>query len=182
MTFEETPIPGAWLIGLKQHADERGFFARLFSADEFAQRGLASSFVQVNNSLSVEEGTLRGMHYQLPPSAEVKLVRCVSGSLFDVALDLRPDSPTFKQWFGAELSAANRAMIYVPEGCAHGILTLERDTEVVYFVSAPYDPERERGVRWDDPEFAIEWPREPRVLSEKDRSQRDFDPAWHLPA
>ena len=181
MTFEETPIPAAWLVGLERHGDERGFFARLFCADVFAGHGLAATFVQVNDSLSLERGTLRGMHYQLPPAAEVKLVRCVRGALYDVVLDLRPDSPTFKRSFGVELSAENRLMLYVPEGCAHGFLTLEPKTEAVYFVTAPYSPERERGVRWNDPAFAIEWPFEPAVLSDKDRDQRDFDPAWHLP-
>jgi dTDP-4-dehydrorhamnose 3,5-epimerase len=181
MTFDETQIPGAWLLGLEPRGDERGFFARLFCAEEFAEHGLATSFVQVNNSLSVERGTLRGMHYQLPPAAEVKLVRCVRGSLLDVVLDLRPESPAFKSWFGAELSAENRLMMYVPEGCAHGLLTLEPDTEAVYFVTAPYSPEHERGIRWNDPEFGIEWPFEPNVLSDKDRDQRDFDPGWHLP-
>jgi dTDP-4-dehydrorhamnose 3,5-epimerase len=181
MTFDETPIPGAWLVGLERRGDERGFFARLFCAEEFGAHGLATSFVQVNNSLSVERGTLRGMHYQLPPAAEVKLVRCVRGALLDVVLDLRPDSPTFKSWYGAELSAENRLMMYVPEGCAHGLLTLEPDTEAVYFVTAPYSPEHERGVRWNDPEFGIEWPFEPSLLSDKDRDQRDFDPRWHLP-
>jgi dTDP-4-dehydrorhamnose 3,5-epimerase len=182
MTFDETPIPGAWLVGLERRGDERGFFARLFCTEEFAAHGLATSFVQVNNSLTVERGTLRGMHYQLPPAAEVKLVRCVHGSLLDVVLDLRPDSPTFKSSFAAELSAENRLMMYVPEGCAHGFLTLEPDTETVYFMTAPYSPEHERGVRWNDPEFGIDWPFEPSVLSDKDRGQPDFDPGWHLPA
>jgi dTDP-4-dehydrorhamnose 3,5-epimerase len=181
MTFDETPISGAWLVGLERRGDERGFFARLFCTEEFAAHGLATSFVQVNNSLSVERGTLRGMHYQLPPAAEVKLVRCVRGALLDVVLDLRPESPTFRSWYGAELSAENRLMMYVPGGCAHGLLTLEPDTEAVYFVTAPYSPEHERGVRWNDPEFGIEWPFEPKVLSDKDRDQRDFDPGWHLP-
>src|SRR6266508_990359 len=180
MTFDETPIPGAWLVGLERRGDERGFFARLFCAEEFAEYGLASSFVQVNNSLTVERGTLRGMHYQLPPAAEVKLMRCVRGSLLDVLLDLRPESPTFKASFAAELSAENRVMMYVPEGCAHGFLTIEPDTETIYLVTAPYSPEHERGVRWNDPEFGIEWPFEPRVLSDRDRDQRDFDPGWHL--
>lgn len=181
MIFEQTPIPGAWLVALEPSADERGFFARLFSADEFAAHGLRTTFVQVNDSLSVERGTLRGLHYQLPPAAEAKLVRCVQGALFDVVLDLRPGSATFRRWFGTELSAENRRMMYVPEGCAHGLLTLAPRTEALYFVSAPYSPEHERGIRWDDPAFAIEWPFEPAVISAKDRAQRDFDPAWHLP-
>ena len=181
MTFDETPIPGAWLVGLERQGDDRGFFARLFCAGEFAARSLVTTFVQVNDSLSVERGTLRGMHYQLPPDAEAKLVRCVRGAVYDVVLDLRPDSPAFKRSYGAELSADSRLMMYVPEGCAHGLLTLEPETEVVYFVSAPYSPERERGIRWDDPVFGIEWPFRPAVLSDKDRDQRDFDPTWHLP-
>jgi dTDP-4-dehydrorhamnose 3,5-epimerase len=179
--FDETPIPGAWLVELELRGDERGFFARLFDTEEFAAHGLEERFVQVNDSLSAERGTLRGMHYQLPPAQEVKLVRCVRGSLHDVVLDLRPDSATFSRSFGIELSAENRRMMYVPEGCAHGFVTLEPETEVVYFVTAPYDPLLERGVRWDDPRFGIEWPLEPRVLSDKDRAQGDFDPAWHLP-
>jgi dTDP-4-dehydrorhamnose 3,5-epimerase len=179
--FDETPISGAWLIGLELRGDDRGCFARLFDTDEFASHGLAEQFVQVNDSLSATKGTLRGMHYQLPPAAEVKLVRCVRGALHDVVLDLRPDSATFGRSFGVELSAENRWMMYVPQGCAHGFVTLEPDTEVVYFVTAPYDPELERGVRWDDPRFGIKWPIEPDVVSEKDRTQRDFDPAWHLP-
>jgi dTDP-4-dehydrorhamnose 3,5-epimerase len=174
MTYEKTPIPGAWVVGLEPHSDERGFFARLFCADEFAQRGLATDFVQISDSLSTERGTLRGMHYQVAPGAEAKLVRVVRGSLFDVVLDLRPDSDAFKRWFGVELSAENRLMMYVPEGCAHGFLTLEPETEVVYFVSAPYSAELARGVRWNDPQFGIVWPSPPRVISERDRSFPDF--------
>ncbi len=181
MIFEETSIHGAWLVKLEPRGDERGFFARVFCTDEFSERGLVPSFVQVNDSLSVEQGTLRGMHYQLPPATEVKVVRCIRGALWDVILDLRQDSPTFKRWFAAELSAENRQMMYVPAGCAHGFITLEPNTESFYFVTARYSPEDERGVRWNDPEFAIEWPAEPVVMSDRDRDQRDFDPAWHLP-
>jgi len=136
--------------------------------------------VQVNNSLSAQKGTLRGMHYQLAPRAETKLVRCIRGALYDVILDLRPDSPTFGQSFGAELSAENRRMMVVPKGFAHGFITLADDTEAFYFVDEFYAPEQERGVRWDDPRFAISWPLAPVVLSDKDREHRDFDPAWHL--
>lgn len=181
MTFEETPIPGALLVGVEPRGDERGFFARMFCSDEFGAQGLATRFVQVNDSLSVERGTLRGLHYQLPPAAEVKLVRCVRGAMFDVVVDLRPGSPAFKRSFAARLTAEDRRMMYVPEGCAHGFLTLEPNTEAIYLVSAPFSPEQERGVRWDDPQFGIEWPIEPAVLSDRDRGQRDFDPAWHLP-
>jgi dTDP-4-dehydrorhamnose 3,5-epimerase len=174
MTFEETPIPGAWLVGLEQTIDERGFFARLFCSDEFAERGLATEFAQISDSLSTERGTLRGMHYQAAP-AEAKLVRCIRGSIFDVAIDLRADSPTFKQWFSVELSAENRLMVYVPEGCAHGFLTLEADTELLYFITAPYQAEYQRGVRWDDPAFAIDWPTAPALVSVRDRSFPDFE-------
>lgn len=165
MTFEKTPVPGVWVVELEKRGDERGFFARVFDDGEFAARGLVSHWVNVNNSLSSERGTLRGMHYQLAPAAEVKLVRCVRGALFDVALDLATGA-----WFGTELTAENRRMLYVPEGCAHGFLTLEPDTEAFYFTSAHYSPEHERGARWDDPAYGIEWPFEPAVLSEKDRA------------
>jgi len=178
--FDESPLAGVFTVDLERKGDERGFFARLFCEEEFAAHGLPARFAQINNSLSVERGTLRGMHYQLAPAAETKVVRCVRGALWDVALDLRESSPTFGRWFAAELSAENRQMMVVPEGCAHGFLTLEPDTEAIYLVTHPYSAELERGVRWNDPRFAIEWPFEPVVLSDKDRGQRDFDPAWHL--
>jgi dTDP-4-dehydrorhamnose 3,5-epimerase len=180
MIFTETPLTGAFLIDLEKRGDERGFFARAFCEREFAEHGLPSRFVQVNNSLSAEKGTLRGMHYQLAPKAETKLVRCIRGALYDVILDLRSDSPTFGQSFGAELSAENRRMMVVPKGFGHGFITLADDTEAFYFVDEFYAPELERGVRWDDPRFAISWPLAPVVLSDKDRGHRDFDPAWHL--
>ena len=182
MIFTETPLKGAYLIDLERRGDERGFFARAFCEREFAGHGLVDRFVQANNSLTAREGTLRGMHYQLAPRAETKMVRCIRGSLYDVVLDLRRDSPTFGQSFGAELSADNRRMMYVPKGFAHGFFTLTDDAEALYFVDEVYAPECERGVRWDDPRFAIAWPGEPAVLSDKDRSWRDFDPAWHLSA
>jgi len=182
MIFQETPIPGAYLIDLERRGDDRGFFARTFCEREFGEHGLVTRFVQVNNSLSAERGTLRGMHYQLAPKAETKLVRCIRGALYDVILDIRPDSPTFGQSFGAELSAENRRMMYVPKGFAHGFITLEDATEAFYFVDEFYGPELERGIRWNDPKFRIEWPIEPLVISEKDRNHRDFDPAWHLNA
>jgi dTDP-4-dehydrorhamnose 3,5-epimerase len=180
MKFISTPIPGAFLIELEKRGDDRGFFARAFCEQEFAAQGLATKFVQVNNSLSAFRGTLRGLHYQLPPKAETKLVRCIRGSLWDVILDLREDSPTFGHSFAAELSAENRLMMYVPKGFAHGFITLENDTEAFYFADEFYAPAHERGVRWNDPRFAIEWPMAPEVISDKDRDQRDFDPAWHL--
>ena len=180
MKFVETPLPGAFLIELEKREDDRGFFARFFCEREFAEQGLETRFVQINNSLSRDEGTLRGMHYQLEPAAEVKVIRALSGALWDVILDLRQDSPTFGRHFGAELSGENRGMMYVPRGFAHGFLTLAPDTESLYLVSEFYAPELERGVRWNDPRFAIEWPAEPRIVSEKDSSQPDFDPTHHL--
>jgi len=170
MIFEETPLPGAYLIHLEKMGDERGFFARLFCSDEFAKRGLESRFVQVNNSVSAEAGTLRGMHYQVAPDEEVKLVRCIRGTLYDQILDVRPESPTYGQSFGAELSAENRTMMYVPRGFAHGFLTLETDTEVLYLVSNAYAPESERGLHWE----SAQWPSRPTRLSEKDKNHPIF--------
>ncbi len=181
MIFQETALPGAYLIDLEKRGDERGFFARVFCEREFAAHGLITRFVQVNNSLSADRGTLRGMHYQLPPHAETKVVRCIRGALWDVILDLRPNSPTFGKSVGVELSAENRRMIYVPKGFAHGFLTLKDDSEAFYFTDEFYAPESERGLRWDDPRFGLEWPMAPTVISEKDRAHRNFDPAFHLP-
>ncbi len=180
MKFTETKIPGAWLIDLEKRGDDRGFFARAFCENEFGAHGLVTRFVQVNNSLSAQKGTLRGMHYQLAPKGETKVVRCIRGALYDVILDLRQGSPTFGQSFGAELTAENRRMMYVPKGFAHGFITLADDTEAFYFVDEFYAPDRERGVRYDDPKFRIEWPIAPVVVSDKDKGHRDFDPAWHL--
>lgn len=179
MKFNETPLYGARLIELEKQGDDRGFFARLFCEREFASAGLEPRYVQMNNALSSKAGTLRGLHYQLPPSAEVKVVRCIKGKLWDVIVDLRPDSPTFKQSFGAELSAENRVMMYVPRGFAHAVLTLVDDTEAIYLDSAFYGPKDERGVRWNDPEFGIKWPMQPTEVSPKDAQWPDFDPAFH---
>ena len=180
MIFKELAVKGAYAIDLEKRGDERGFFARTFCVKEFGELGLATDFLQVNNSLSAEAGTLRGMHYQLAPHAETKLVRCVRGGLYDMILDLRPDSPTFGVSAGLELTAENRTMMYCPQGCAHGFLTLEPDTEAFYFVDAYYAPDAERGVRWDDPKFSLQWPREPAIISEKDRAHPDFSPETHL--
>jgi dTDP-4-dehydrorhamnose 3,5-epimerase len=174
MLFKETPLHGSYLIELEKRSDERGFFARLFCAQEFAAQGLEHRFLQANNSLSLQKGTLRGLHYQLEPMAETKLVRCLSGALYDVILDLRPQSPTFGRHFGATLSAENRLMMYVPRGFAHGFLSLEDNTEILYFVSQYYSKELERGIRWDDPRFQIAWPEPPLLISERDRSHPDF--------
>ena len=180
MIFTETPLKGCFVIDLEKKGDDRGFFARAFCEKEFAAHNLVTRFVQINNSLSAAKGTLRGMHYQLAPKAETKVVRCIRGALYDVALDLRKDSPTFGQSYGAELTAENRRMLYVPKGFAHGFLTLAPDTEAFYFVDEFYSPENERGVRYNDPKFNIHWPAEPTVLSDKDKNQKSFDPAWHL--
>jgi dTDP-4-dehydrorhamnose 3,5-epimerase len=180
MIFTSTPLNGAYLIDLETRGDERGFFARAYCEQEFKAQGLATRFVQVNDSLSRQRGTLRGMHYQLAPKAETKLVRCIRGAIYDVILDLRVKSPTFGVSFGAELTAENRRMMYVPKGFAHGFITLVDDTEAFYFVDEFYAPQFERGVRWNDPRFNIEWPSFPSVLSEKDANQSDFRPDWHL--
>ncbi|MGK5594541.1 MAG: dTDP-4-dehydrorhamnose 3,5-epimerase [Parachlamydiaceae bacterium] len=182
MLFHPTKLPGAYLIDLEKKGDERGFFARFFCTKEFGNYHLETNFIQVNNSLSAKKGTLRGIHYQLAPKSEVKIVRCIQGALFDVIVDLRPDSETFGQWFGAELSAENRRMMYVPRGFGHAFLTLENDTEALYMVSEAYSPECERGLRWDDPRFNIEWPTTPVVISEKDKNHPFFDASYHLNA
>lgn len=180
MRFQATPLAGAYEIELELKGDSRGFFARQFCTQEFAQQGLATAFVQVNTSQSVHQGTLRGLHYQLGEAAETKMVRCLRGAIWDVILDLRPDSPTFGRWHGMELSADNRKMAYIPKGCAHGFLSLTPDTEIFYFVDQFYHPTLERGVRWNDPRFAIAWPAQPTVLSDRDQAHPDFDPDYHL--
>lgn len=180
MIFTETPLKGAYLIDIEKRGDERGFFARVFCKNELGALSLDTNIVQINNSTSAKKGTLRGMHYQLAPYAETKIVRCIKGALYDVILDLREDSPTFGKWFGAELTAENRRMMYVPKGFAHGFLTLTNDVEAFYMVTEFYNPQAERGIRWNDPKFQIEWPFEPIVLSEKDKTWQDFHPAYHL--
>jgi dTDP-4-dehydrorhamnose 3,5-epimerase len=179
MRFIATPLAGAHLIGLEPVADDRGFFARAFCEREFAAAGLETRFVQANTTLSRSKGTLRGFHYQLPPAAEVKMVRCLRGAVYDVIVDLRPDSPTFKQWFGAELSAENRLTMYVPRGFGHALLTLQDDAEVFYLASAFYAPQQERGLRHDDPALGVRWPITPVQISPKDRAWPDLDPAFH---
>jgi dTDP-4-dehydrorhamnose 3,5-epimerase len=175
MQFVATPIDGAYLVEPMPQGDDRGFFARVWCRDEFAAHGLNAAFVQCNDSLSRHRGTLRGLHYQVAPHAEVKLIRCVRGAVFDVLVDLRPSSPTYLRWYGIELTAANPTMLYVPEGCAHGYLALEDDTEVMYPVTSVYCPEAERGVRWNDPAFGIAWPDVgPLTLSTKDQAWPDY--------
>jgi dTDP-4-dehydrorhamnose 3,5-epimerase len=176
MRFTETKVAGAFLIEPEPIADERGFFARTWCREEFADHGLTGELAQANISFNHRQGTLRGLHYQAAPHAEAKLVRSTRGAIWDLALDLRRDSPTYLAWFGAELSDANRQMLYVPEGCAHGFLTLTDDAEVAYQMSAPYAPEAARGVRFDDPAFGIEWPGEVVVINQRDRSYPDVAP------
>lgn len=174
MKLIKTHLDGAYLIDLEKREDERGFFGRLFCSKEFEKHGLEAHYVQVNNSLSKERATLRGLHYQLNPMEEVKLVRCIQGSFYDVILDLRPASPTFGRSFGATLSSDNRRVMYVPKGFAHGFITLQDHSEVFYLVSQFYSKELERGIRWNDPQFKIAWPLQPIVISERDRTHPDF--------
>lgn len=182
MRFTKTPLEGAYIIDLEKKGDDRGFFARFYCTNEFQKEGLDNNFVQVNNSLSAHKGTLRGMHYQLSPKAESKLVRCIRGSLYDVILDLRKDSPTFGQSYGCELTGDNRRMMYVPKGFGHGFITLTDDTEALYLVSEFYEPSLERGIRWNDSRFNIQWPIAPTTVSPKDSEHPDFDPNYHLKA
>jgi dTDP-4-dehydrorhamnose 3,5-epimerase len=175
MIFRETPLAGVFIIDAEPIGDERGFFARWWSADEFAARQLVSRFAHSSLSYNRRTGTLRGMHYQAPPFAETKLVRCIRGAIYDVAVDLRRDSATFRRWFAVELTAENRRAFYIPAGCAHGFQTLSDDAEVLYMIDAPYSAEHGRGVRWDDPAFAIEWPAQPdRIMNARDAGYADF--------
>ena len=180
MTFEETPLPGAYVVTPDAIQDDRGFFARQFCEREFSERGLMTRVVHANISYTASRGTLRGLHYQLAPKAEGKLVRCVSGAAHDVIIDIRRGSETFGKSFGLELSSANRRMIFIPPGFAHGFITLSDATELLYLVDQFYSPELERGIRWNDERFSVPWPIAPRLLSARDASYRDFDPAWHL--
>jgi dTDP-4-dehydrorhamnose 3,5-epimerase len=174
MVFDELEVKGAFVIEPEKKEDERGFFARTWCQKEFVAHGLNPRLVQCNISYSKKKGTLRGLHYQAPPHEEAKLVRCTRGAIYDVILDLRRDSPTFKRWIALELIAESNRMVYVPEGFAHGFQSLEDDTEVFYQTSEFYHPESERGVRWNDPTFGVEWPLEVSVISEKDSSLEDF--------
>jgi dTDP-4-dehydrorhamnose 3,5-epimerase len=173
MKFAALPLPGAYLIELDLVFDDRGFFARSWCAEEFSRHGLNPHMAQCGVSFNTAKGTLRGMHYQAEPYAEAKLVRCCSGAVFDVILDLRPNSPTYAKWFAVELTFTNRKMLYVPEGFAHGFQTLADNSEVFYQISEPYRPEYGRGIRWNDPRFGIAWPLENPILSERDRSFAD---------
>lgn len=179
MQFHRTTLDGAFVIDLDLKGDERGFFARQFCAREFSEAGLNPVVAQINITSSAKAGTLRGMHYQIEPKAETKMVRCLRGEIFDCIIDLRPSSATFGRWFGETLSAENRRMMYVPKGFAHGLMTLTDDVEILYLMGSDYAPSHERGIRFDDPRFTIDWPREPAEISGKDRAWPDFDPEWH---
>ena len=177
MRFTETPIPGAVVVELERHEDERGFFARVWDPDELAAARLTPLLAQASLSRSSKAGTLRGMHFQVAPHEEAKLVRCVRGAIFDVVLDLRAQSPTYLDWYGVRLDEENGRALYVPEGCAHGFQTLVADSDVLYLISSPYVPEASSGVRWDDPAFGIEWPpTAERTIGERDRSWPDYAP------
>lgn len=169
MEFTKTPIDGAYIIDVKRIVDERGFFGRLWCKKEFEQRGLVTTIAQSNIGVSTLKGTLRGLHYQRVPHQEVKIVRCSRGAIFDVIVDLRADSPSYKRWFGLELTQENARMLYVPEGCATGYLTLHDGTEIYYHATEYYHPETASGVRYNDPAFGIDWPGEVRIISDNDR-------------
>jgi len=174
LKFERLDLPGVFLISEERRVDERGHFARLWCDEEFAQHGLVNRLRQINTGFSPQAGTLRGMHYQLPPAAEVKVVRCARGAVFDVAVDLRRGSPSFGRWAGTELCAGDGRMLYVPKGFAHGYLTLVDDSELVYLTSAAYVAATARGVRYDDPAIAVRWPAAVRIVSAADRSWPDL--------
>jgi dTDP-4-dehydrorhamnose 3,5-epimerase len=176
MIFAACPIAGAWLIEAEKSADERGFFARTHGVAEFTARGLSGAYRQSSISYNKQRGTLRGMHYQASPHAEIKLVRCTAGAVYDVIVDIRPSSASFRRWFGVELSAANGRALYIPEGVAHGFLSLCDATELLYMISADYVAEAARGFRWNDALFGITWPFAPVLLSARDAGYPDFAP------
>jgi len=177
MIFKRTKLAAATVIDLEVRNDERGFFARSFCEREFAEHGLPTRFPQCNISHNLREGTLRGMHYQAAPHREAKLVRCIRGAIFDVIIDLRVGSPTRYEWIGEELTADNGRALFVPEGFAHGFITLADDTQVFYHMSELFQAQGGRGARWDDPRFGVTWPRAPKVISERDATYPDFDPS-----
>lgn len=174
MIFTETHLKGAFVVEIEKHEDVRGFFTRVFCQEEFAEHGLNTAVAQCNISHNIKKGTIRGMHYQSAPYQEAKFIRCIQGSLYDVIVDLRPLSPTYCQWFGVELSAANYKALYVPEDFAHGFQTLEDNTNIMYQVSQFYHPESAQGVRWNDTAFNIEWPLPVAVIMDRDDSYPDF--------
>jgi dTDP-4-dehydrorhamnose 3,5-epimerase len=173
MLIRDTALAGTHILEPELVADARGFFARLWSVDALEARGLVSRFSHASVSFNLRKGTLRGMHYQAAPFAETKLVRCTRGSIYDVALDLREGSPTFRRWIAAELTAENRRLLYIPAGCAHGFQTLADGSEVEYMIDAEYSPSHGRGVRWNDPAFGIDWPDDERTMNDRDRQYPD---------
>lgn len=168
MIFKETPLKGSFTINMEPKKDKRGFFSRFFCEKEFEQNNLNTNWVQINNSLSVEKGTLRGLHFQYPPYSEIKLIRCIKGSIWDVIVDIRNNSSTYGKWFGAELNESNRTMMYVPKGFAHGFISLKSNSEILYLVSEYYNQINEDTLLWNDSEVNIEWPIEHNIISEKD--------------
>jgi dTDP-4-dehydrorhamnose 3,5-epimerase len=177
--FTEMPAPGVWLIEPERLSDERGHFARVFSIEEYAERGMDTAIAQCSTSFNRRAGTLRGMHYQADPHGEAKLVRCTRGAIYDVTVDLRPESPAYLRWCAAELTEDNGHALFIPTGCAHGFQTLRDDTEIYYQISVPYEPGAARGVRWNDPAFTIEWPPAPahgRTIAERDAAYPDHQP------
>lgn len=175
MKFSETYLKGAYIVEINRIGDERGFFGRQWCQHEMEEMGLKTNISQVNTSLNKEKGTLRGLHYQKFPYQETKLIRCIRGRIFDIIVDLRPDSETFKKWFGLELTQNNYKMLYAPDNFAHGFITLEENSEVLYLVSQFYHPDAEAGIRWDDPQFSFQWPANVQVISEKDKNRPYFD-------
>jgi dTDP-4-dehydrorhamnose 3,5-epimerase len=173
MKFTPTNVAGAWVLGLEPIRDDRGFFGRLWCEREMAAQGLVTNIRQTNVGFSAQRGTLRGLHYQRAPHAEVKILRCTRGAVFDVVVDLRTDSPSYRQWHGLELRPDNHCALYVPEGCATGYLTLEDDSEIYYHTSEFYAPEAATGVRWNDPAFGISWPSKPQLMSPQDSDWPD---------
>ncbi len=176
MKFTATPLDGAWIVDIEPIADERGFFARSWCLEEFQRQGLNPDLAQCNISFNERKGTLRGLHYQEPPYGETKLVRCTAGAIYDVIVDIRQASRSYRQWFAVELSAANRRILYVPDGLAHGFQALQEQTEIFYQMSDGFHPESARGIRWNDAAFAIRWPVSDPILSARDRSYPDFLP------
>jgi dTDP-4-dehydrorhamnose 3,5-epimerase len=168
MVFSAAGLPGAYLVDLAPQSDERGFFARAYSPEEFAAQGLGPTLSQCSVSYNARKATLRGMHYQAAPHEETKLVRCTAGAIFDVIIDMRPDSSHFRRWFGVELSARNRRALFIPPGCAHGFITLSDDSEVFYMISTAHSAAHGRGVRWNDPTFGIQWPLQPSIIAARD--------------
>jgi dTDP-4-dehydrorhamnose 3,5-epimerase len=172
--FAALPLGGAFAVTREPDQDERGSFARIWSSAEFLEQGLVNTLAECSLSVTPRRGTLRGLHYQAPPHEETKYVTCLQGSIWDVMVDLRPSSPTYRQWHALELSGEGHTAVYVPEGLAHGFLTLSDDVVVLYQISTPHVPDAARGVRWDDPAFAIAWPEAPSIVGERDRAYRDF--------